>query len=78
MTLMGKRAMPLPKGHPVYEHFWSVYPDKMRISMDDGKVVDYVRVEPQPAPVLTDRLDRFTEICAGRKLKWRKRKEPTL
>lgn len=70
---MSERAKPLPQGVPVYEHGWSVYPDRIRQPMDDGQVIDYVRMIQQPAPVFRDALDKFTLICFGYKYRRRKR-----
>lgn len=62
---MGKRIKPLPQALPVYEHDWSDYPDRLRVAMDDGKVVDYVLQVTQPKPVLKDLLDKLDETVFG-------------
>ena len=64
---MARRVHPFPVAHPVYEHSFSVYPDKLRVSMDDGKVVDYRIDIQQPRPVLTDALKRFDKACGVRR-----------
>lgn len=56
---------PLPMVCPMFEHPWSDYPDKIRVSMENGKVIDYRREIQQPAPVFRDQLDRFSEMCRG-------------
>jgi hypothetical protein len=70
---MSERAFPFPVVHPVYEHDWSEYPEKIRVPMDDGKVVDYRMVIQQPAPLFKDALDKFTETCVGYKRRRRNR-----
>lgn len=60
---MSERVEPMPIVCPVYEHCWSDYPDKIRVSMKDGKVIDYRREIVQPAPVLAPMVEQFTEVC---------------
>ena len=71
---MSERVEPFAIVHPVFEHDWSKYPDKVRVAMPDGKVVDYRIDVPMPAPVFKEKLDRFTEMCVGYKYKRRKRR----
>lgn len=72
---MSDRSYPFPVVHPVYLSGFSRYPDRVKVSMEDGKVIDYVREVKQPAPVFKDALDKFTELCIGYKYKRRKRNE---
>jgi len=60
-----KQINPIPDVFPVHEHDWSVYPDKVRVLMKNGVVVDYYRAVEQPAPVLKGMLDSFSRTCFG-------------
>ena len=60
-----KRVKPLPKAYPIYETSWSQYPDRLRVSMEDGTVVDYRAVIDQPKPVLRDLLDQLDSTVFG-------------
>lgn len=62
---MNNKANPMPIVRAIYEHSWSQYPEKVRISMDNGKVVDYRIEMKQPVPVFKDMLDVFNETCFG-------------
>ena len=62
---MENRINPLPTVLPVYEHDWSVYPDKLRVAMENGKVVDYIISVPQNRSVLVNLVDKFTATCYG-------------
>lgn len=62
---MSERTETLPIACAVYEHDWSDYPDKVRVSMKDGQVIDYRREITQPAPIFKAMLDKFTETCVG-------------
>ena len=42
-------VLPLPKVLPIWEH-GSTYPDKIRVSMSDGKVITYRIDIDQPHP----------------------------
>ena len=64
---MAKRVHPFPVAHPVYEYPFSIYPDKLRVSMDDGKVVDYRVESRQPRSVLADALKKFDKACGVRR-----------
>ena len=59
------RVLPLPKVTGIWKHDFSKYPDAVRVSMSDGKVLKYVLDVEQPAPVLRGKLDRFRELCIG-------------
>lgn len=59
------RVHPFPVIHPVYEHESSVYPDKVRVSMDDGKVIDYRIEKTEPESWLKPALDKFNKTCFG-------------
>ena len=41
---------------PIYEHEWSKYPDKVRISFDDGTTMVYDMRVDQPAPVIMENI----------------------
>ena len=49
--------------HPMFEHDWSHYADKVRVVMADGNAVVYVRKDYQPVPVMRDWLDHFNKTC---------------
>jgi hypothetical protein len=49
----------MPKAVPKYRHAWSVYPDEVRVSFENGKTIRYVIVADQQKPVLGKMLDRF-------------------
>jgi len=49
---------------PIYNTDLSEYPDKMRIPMDDGHVVDYFKPLEQKS-VLKEMLDAFDRTCFG-------------
>lgn len=56
-------VLPIPKVEAFWKHDFSKYPDFIKVAMTDGKVITYdIRVE-QPAPVMTDALDRFDKAC---------------
>ena len=62
---MRRNHNPMPIVCPIWEHDWSDYPDRVRVSVDTGVVLDYVRAIKQPAPVFKESLDRFTALCTG-------------
>lgn len=62
---MADRAYPFPVVHPYYDHDWSVYPDRVRVVMDDNKTIMYQRVVDQPEPVLAPQVEQFTKTCFG-------------
>ena len=64
---MARKVHPFPVAHPVYEYPFSIYPDKLRVSMDDGKVVDYRVESRQPRSVLADALKKFDKACGARR-----------
>lgn len=70
---MSRTGEPLPMVLPIWEHEWSVYPDVVRVSMENGKVIDYRCEIKQPRPILKGMLDRFTETCVGYRAKRRRR-----
>lgn len=72
---MKRKHDPMPIVCPIWEHDWSDYPDRVRVSMEGGKVIDYVREIKQPAPVFKDALDQFTETGVGFRAKRRNRHE---
>ena len=70
-----KRPKILPKVVPRYKQAWSVYPDTLMASFDNGKTVRYVIEIKQPEPALRKPLDRFTKLCIGYRYKRKKRAE---
>lgn len=64
---MSNRVNPLPIVLPKHEHSWSKYPDIVRVSMEDGKVINYRIEVQQPAPVFREQLDRFSEMIGYRR-----------
>ena len=66
-----RRAEPLVRIRPIYDHAWSIYPDRVKVPMDDGKVIEYQVVIKFPEPVMRSWLDRFNQVCFGyrRKIK---------
>ena len=54
---MGKRVEPLADVVPVYERELSTYPDAVRLTMEDGKVITYRIDIQQPAPAFTSALE---------------------
>ena len=59
------QVLPMPKVFPVWVNELSKYPDAIRVSMSDGKVIRYVMDVPQPAPVFRKPLDEYTKLCIG-------------
>lgn len=60
------QVLPLPKVHPEWDSkHLGRYPDRIRVSMSDGKVITYRIEVNQPAPVLRESLDSFSELCVG-------------
>ena len=44
------RVLPLPKVTGIWEHEYSKYPDRIRIPMSDGKVINYTIDIEMPHP----------------------------
>ena len=63
-SLKPDQVLPLADVHGEYKD-WDIYPYKVRVTMSDGKVVDYYKEYIQPKPVLAPQVKRFTEICYG-------------
>lgn len=60
------QVLPLPKVHPEWDpKHPGRYPDRIRVSMSDGKVITYRIEVKQPVPVLRKDLDDLTELCIG-------------
>ena len=57
------RKNPLVDVVPIFEHDFSVYPDGVRIAMEDGKVINYWKDVELPAPVFRQALDHYNETC---------------
>jgi hypothetical protein len=64
---MAKRIHPLPQTLPIYENFWSEYPDRGRVAMENGKVIDYYRIGGQEKSVLKETIDKLDKIVFGGK-----------
>ena len=58
-----KRSKPLVKVNAIFDHSWSAYPDRIKVPMDDGQVVEYEIVIKMPEPVLGKLLDQFDKVC---------------
>ena len=56
-------VLPIPKVNAFWNHDFSKYPDFVKIPMTDGKVIIYDRRIEQPAPTMTNALDRFDKAC---------------
>ena len=54
------KVRPLADVSPVWERDLSVYPDTVRIAMEDGQVVDYRIDIRQPHPSLVSALDQIS------------------
>lgn len=50
MNMEDKHAKPLIDVSPQWDREISIYPDRIRVPMEDGKVVDYVLDIRQPHP----------------------------
>lgn len=59
------RVLPLPKVDARYGKYGGKYPEIIRVAMSDGRVIPYRIDIPQPAPVLKDKLDAFSDLCIG-------------
>ena len=60
-----KRVYPFSTFRSVYNSEASIYPDKIRVPMCDGKVIDYYPDGGQQGSVLKPLLDAFDKTCAG-------------
>lgn len=70
------RAKLMPKFLPVYDDEFSYLPDKIRVSTEDGHVVDYVLAERHPGPpVLAGMLREFDRKVFGKNCEGRKDNE---
>jgi hypothetical protein len=63
----------MPKAVPKYLHAWSVYPDEVRVSFENGKTIRYEIIVDQPEPVLGKMLNQFEHKFLGYKYKRKKR-----
>lgn len=54
----------IPKIRAHWAHRCSEIPEWLEVPMADGRVINYYP-QLQPAPVLRDPLDRFSELCVG-------------
>ena len=51
------RVMPLPKVAGYWEYETSKYPDVIKVSMSDGKVITYRRDVQQPHPAFLESME---------------------
>ena len=59
------QVLPIVKVDARYGPCGGKYPERVRIAMADGTTQWYVKEVIQPAPVLKDQLDQFSELCIG-------------
>ena len=50
------RPVMLDKPLPCYEHNSSIYPEKIRVSFEDGKTMVYEIRTEQPAPIIMENI----------------------
>ena len=62
---MSEKIKALPEVACFYEHDWSKYPERIKVTMSNGRVVTYRIDIPQPAPVFREKLAKFKELCVG-------------
>ena len=72
-----RRSRPLVRVSNIFDHAWSHYPDRIKVPMDDGRVVEYQITVNLPEPVLGKLLDRFNQVClvGGNKYKEKNRRK---
>ena len=59
------RSRPLVRVNSIYDTQWSHYPDRVKVPMDDGKIIEYHIDLKMPEPVLKGLLDRFDRFVLG-------------
>lgn len=59
------QVLPIVKVDARYGIMGGKYPERIRIAMADGTTQWYRKEVTQPAPVLRDALDEFSELCVG-------------
>lgn len=74
-----RRSRPLVRVSTIFDHQWSHYPDRIKVPMDDGRVIEYQITINLPEPVIGNWLKRFEEkyLFGGYKYKrknYRKRR----
>ena len=62
---MSENIKALPEVACFYEHDWSQYPDLIKVTMSNGRVIPYRIDIRQKRSVLRDQMARFTELCKG-------------
>ena len=58
------RVMPMPHVHPVWEHDDSKYPETIKVSMSNGKVIRYRIDIEQPHPCFLDAMVNIERMKA--------------
>jgi hypothetical protein len=66
------RSRPLVRVSTIFDHAWSHYPDRIKVPMDDGRVIEYQITVTMPEPVLGKMLDRFEKRFLGYRFKKRR------
>ena len=57
------QVLPLPKVYPIWEHPGiSKYPETIKVSFSDGKVLTYFLDVKQPSPYLEDAIERMDRL----------------
>lgn len=80
---MPDKVKPLIDVTPQWDHDTSIYPDIIRIPMEDGKVIDYRMDTGQPHPSFIDCMNivrkwHDQDIMVGYQYKPRHEKKPNL
>lgn len=60
-----KRPEILGKVVPIYEHDYSVMPDRIRVLFDDGRTMVYDIHTDQPAPVIVQNIKLIRKMKQG-------------
>lgn len=60
-----KRPEILGKVIPIYEHDYSVLPDRIRVLFDDGRTMVYDIHTDQPAPVIVQNIKLIRKMKQG-------------
>lgn len=60
-----KRPVILGKVVPIYEHDYSVMPDRIRVLFDDGRTMVYDIHTDQPAPVIVQNIKLIRKMKQG-------------
>ena len=62
---MSDQIRALPEVACFYETDWSKYPERIKVTMSNGRVIPYRIDIQQKKSVLRDQMARFTELCKG-------------